>query len=676
MVSEIMDPRSYLEPVPSVVPGYIENSENMPLLGYLPVCASGMAKEFYRGSQRFDLPPPPCDFDPNSYVWVLSHPESLRRSALRFDHPEQVSPLIEPHAAESVRSVVNYLVDCGFRSCPVLPSDRIEVVPSSSAGYPGRVCRKWGVLTSRGSEVRTKGDLLSTCPWLPDFVWDHGWFLLKDPMFYFSAKCTWRDVWDLYKRLPIADMCAQIGKNEYLALSKVQNGKFRTIMVPVLFHFASARLNQFFNKEIIRLGNDFDFAGAVGVVFAKGGFERLGRELSGFSTVIDHDCTLWDSNEGLRLRQLAALVRIAMWDGKGMSRLEFLSRMVFFTLNSVVTMFYLPNGQVFLKTVGGSSGHLNTTSDNTIDHLLMMHISWKILTGMDLFYDQLPTGLVAWRNHFWFKLYADDSVKAYRPMQFPAHTIRFLLDNDLGMDPMSYEVWKYLYSLFGQVLKPQTHHGPLDASPGITFLGYRFVQQWRVGLKVWVPEYDRQRALTAVVLSKTRLHKANLGKRLMTAFNLMVITTFDDSLSEYFRLVYMTLQRSNSKFSVPNFRMAGLGNVFPTHDDLIIFWLGLECTGGDRPVRPIIKEVLKYVHENSKVETHEQEHEEGDQEGGEKGGEERCEEGRQEGCSQEEHSTQTQASDPWSREEGEGSYQGDRKACLGTFDVGQFHHSW
>jgi len=591
-----MDPRPHLEATPAVVPGFLPGSENMPCLGYLPVCASGMAKEAYRGSQRFDLPPPPCKFDPESYVWVLSHPESLRRSAARFDHPEKVSPLIEEFAESSVTSVVNYLVDCGFRSCPILAHKNIDIVPTSSAGYPGRICRKWDIKTRRGSDVRTKGDLLNTCPWLPDFVWEHGWFLLKDPLFYFSSKCTWRDVYVLYLRLAIADMCAQIGKNEYLALSKVLAGKFRTIMVPVLFHFASARLNQFFNKEIIRLGNNFDFAGAVGIIFARGGFERLGKELMLFDTVIDHDCTLWDSNEGLRLRQLAALVRIAMWDGKGMSRLEYLSRMVFFTLNSVVTMFYLPNGQVHLKTVGGSSGHLNTTSDNTIDHLLMMHISWKMLTGMDLFYDKLPTGLVAWRNHFWFKLYADDSVKAYKKMDFPRHTVRFLLDNDLGHDPMSYEVWKYLYSLFGQVLKPQTHHAPLDAPPGITFLGYRFIQQWRLGLRLWVPEYDRQRALTAVLLSKTRLHKAELGKRLMTAFNLMVITTFDDELSNYFRSVYLMLQAGNTKYSVPNFRMASCGSIFPSHDDLIMFWLGFESPGGDRPGCPIIK-----VNRNGKI---------------------------------------------------------------------------
>jgi len=264
------------------------------------------------------------------------------------------------------------------------------------------------------------------------------------------------------------------GKTEYLPFEKIDEENQRCIeSYQVVTTGAQVHIHQYFNKQLAKHGNDPDFPLKLGVIFSDGGFDRLMRNLEGFVCGMG-DVKKWDKHFLARLRRFCKRIRMSLY--RGINPETYRKKLEWDYRWAQHAYVLLPWGQVVCLYSGMLSGHVNTSYDNSIAHLLITlayvkHHEKEIGYKINTFRDALSV--------MKFYLYADD------------HLFRVNLKYSFLS---TFARRAEFYRRFGFTLKPEDDK-VLDRPHGLTFLG----GEVRHVLGHYVPAYNISRIWSSTV---------------------------------------------------------------------------------------------------------------------------------------------------------------------------------
>jgi len=473
------------------------------------------------------------------YGMVRSTHKTINKQILLFDVPDVAPP---PSLARAEALLGGMLDTLGVYSTVI---ERSEVIykAKSSAGY---------LYTQYGD----KGDIYNKHPWMLDDFWDN-------VPFNVDAMTLWK--------------C--FGKEEILPLSKILEENQRCIESPPVTEFNyGARLCQAFNKSLHDQHRRCPTK--VGVTLQYGGFNALVLDMADCVMFFAGDIKKMDKYTRWWLLQTCKRLRIRQYRQKpgGMSREEYAARIAWVYRSATWTYIILPSGQVLFIRGGMKSGFVNTTDDNTMDHLL-------VLFGLAC---ETYSGINSWTDIYRIftpVVYSDDHFGGVRA------PYEFLCD---------FHFRSQFYRSYGFILKEEDDVvGPTPA--GIKFLGATFVN-W---MGLWAPQYDVDRLRATFLVLKKKIKVP--GIRLVRWTAALLLATFTDHFEDWRELCVRLVSHLDKKHGMRwrlgdkwlkalplggedeeiavamlvISKMGGLGFV-PTHDECVAYWMGYEASVSSR----------------------------------------------------------------------------------------------
>lgn len=170
--------------------------------------------------------------------------------------------------------------------------------------------------------------------------------------------------YQLFKSIDHVPVDEVNAKQEELSMEDHNRKKTRTVFCAPLDFVVKEKVLFDEMNEKIKKNNEHSFI-KYGMVKQYGGFDRLCKRLRRFQLMFDSDCSGWD-----RIIPLddVYLVREALLTNK----MEFDSLFQYVKFFNVHPVILLPDGTIWQRDTGNDSGKNNTTTDNSIMHLIIM----------------------------------------------------------------------------------------------------------------------------------------------------------------------------------------------------------------------------------------------------------------------------------------------------------------
>lgn len=337
-----------------------------------------------------------------------------------------------PYLKEAILETCD-MFGCFASSAPTLSLADILVNADSSCGYEAH----------HYLGVRLKEDVIGKFPEYIDF-YDHNLLTIE----------------------PLWDQCSKVQVESW---KKIQENDLRVFTISGIgFLFSKMRYCQAFNKLLA--ANPLQVPSGVGLTLQMGGFHALMSNLEEFRKIGEGDISKYDACILSILLYSCLILRYFFWDKKG-DVIEWFDRMYHFYYHTIHSIMVLPSGEVFQKDGGNPSGDANTTSDNTLVHVVIKSIEFKIILNISL--SQCWHG-----KQYLFVPYADDYADG----------------DNLDISITEVQRTNFLLSI-GFVYKPGSHF--VSNSPiGHTFLGARCIKY----NNSYVPIYNKDKVLKSVVM--------------------------------------------------------------------------------------------------------------------------------------------------------------------------------
>lgn len=395
-----MDPYWGARPVPPDAKKY-EHLENV---CFLPTRTTGNIKnsvpyvrkpnKHFVEFQQYEPIAAKYILDRASYAEVKKTKANLWRSVDKCDAPGKHP---EDKLQDEVDKIVKIMLAPILTQTTVLPGQTMEVVSGSS---PGKYWKERG--------CATKGEAIQH-PQFMDHVHSIDHAVVQD----YNTKQEFLDYEDIVTR------------------NKIRG----TFNPPADFVIKEKFLYDNQNKAFIE--NHDKCWIKYGFVKQFGGFDRLGKEFEEFEVLGESDVTGYD-----RLIQLLKTMKIR--NGFLILGSVKLSLVYFVLFNTVYSIFVGPDGVVRIRKTGNSSGSSNTTTNNSIAHLIII-IRFICNLWLASKYKRLPTPAEILKHHK-YAIYSDDALGG--------HNISHL---GLSIDDFR-RIMKETYLEFGLELKEsQTH---------------------------------------------------------------------------------------------------------------------------------------------------------------------------------------------------------------------------
>lgn len=303
--------------------------------------------------------------------------------------------------------------------------------------------------------------------------------------------------------------------------------------------FYGAKYCQSFNKQLYEVGAQNNTCIAPGIGLFNGGLDSLARRLNKKKHIIEADCRKYDKKYQREFHDACRDIRIALIDAGGnVSEItNALNNIYRWVCRDNFTM--LPTGQVLKIIDSMKSGFVNTTTDNTITHILIWFLYW---------YRQGYTTLDQILEVFEAALYSDDQLAAS--------------DEEIEREKLLEH-----YKSLGFELKPEMKIQ--DDVVGLTFLGFT-IKEYKGS---YVGVFDRNK-LNFIL---------HIDKSAMT-----VQQHFDKAIAVLLlgRYTYTRKERAEIRTYMTKLKEFGaLGDILNDRQ-LDYFWSGLE-TGGEGDAIPI-----------------------------------------------------------------------------------------
>lgn len=285
------------------------------------------------------------------------------------------------------------------------------------------------------------------------------------------------------------------GKNEMLPLEKLNKERIRTFVVaPVEFYVLQATLCGDMNDRLKRANEKTNL---VPCVWFKG-HNRLAKRLLKFTHQGAGDATGYDRE------LLAFLFEIAYEFRKRCYRtrqLDTQSKLDYVRNTIVRSLCLLPDGSLWYKDWGNTSGQFSTTVDNEIIHVFIKGVMvWEKFQTLP---PQMPGD---------FSLYADDHVEAWNGF-------------------WSFEERAEGYAKCGVLLKKEADIMQVGLE-GITYLGFEFRRRGTL----YLPVMNRARILNAVLRPGKKCSSDIQNQRL---FGFVLLAVHDWPLREVMWELYL-----------------------------------------------------------------------------------------------------------------------------------------
>ncbi len=236
-------------------------------------------------------------------------------------------------------------------------------------------------------------------------------------------------------------------KSEILPLTKIRENKIRTFMIPPFGYLIQQKI---FSKRFNECLKKLEWVG-LGFNFHHLGYDRLFRNISKFRYKGESDVKYWDKRFPLKDTCYDMRRRKLILTKEEEKIFEQLRE------QEIYPTVLLPSGELIEMTVGQCSGSENTSTDNTIAHIIIK--VYEILT----YYEDNKLPLPHWQEIFtnvYYKIFSDDNIWGC------TEKYRFLCDPERA---------KIIYSRFGLTidindpLKWRTSESVI----GMTFLGMK-----------------------------------------------------------------------------------------------------------------------------------------------------------------------------------------------------------
>lgn len=498
------------------------------------------------------------NYDRSAFSGVNGNSFEFFREFRRLDgSPTVPTTLNRDIFKRAIDDVVQLLSIYGFiGNVPILSWEEISIVRTASPGFPGKVLKS-----------KDKSEFVEQCPHWYDLVWtiahrDAPFIDIDDPDYFVDPQYFFPNGTAPF---PFNQLWVGFGKTEVVASNKIQARRLRTITCgDPAYHAAMSRLTQAFNDFLGRFGNEDDFPGAVGIDLHNGGFTSLMEHLHQFAISLAGDFTKFDATVLLMFAIACMRIRYLCWDKKGMSKREWVDRMTCYLIYGMMNAILLPSGEIFQKFMSVTSGIGTTSYDNTLDCWIAKFYAYRRKHGFglfdDTFYRSISTGEyltgVAFDNSdhplgYFFKHYSDDCVDGSN-FDWPFDE-RASFFSELG---------------FSLSLKDDfSSSSPL----GITFLGMTCVEQNLFGTNQFVPIFNRNRVITAIIYNDTKKEDPIKFASKLSSF--VLLTAFDAEFNSMLLDVFRRYCRRHRIIM----RFKSITNVIiPTTHDLQRWWLGLQ----------------------------------------------------------------------------------------------------
>lgn len=176
------------------------------------------------------------------------------------------------------------------------------------------------------------------------------------------------DIYDYYRTGSFIPIWSLSGKAEFQGPEELKEEKIRTFMGPPLEFLIKQKVlftNQ--NTNLKNCCNDPSQWIKYGFVKQYGGFHKLFKNMEKFDLVWTGDVSGYDRSLQVQPEVYALRSKYLSIDSEKLR--QELDYVVYHTINSTLL---LPNGALFQRNCGNNSGSLNTTTDNSIAHVIMM----------------------------------------------------------------------------------------------------------------------------------------------------------------------------------------------------------------------------------------------------------------------------------------------------------------
>lgn len=469
-----------------------------------------------------------------------------------YSNMEYIQPLLTHMCVRPTRQAI----DKSWRKCnvpEVYPQDSDqEYVEDLGVQYLSRWLKGVGVMgvddkieytskTSPAKKWRNKG-----CKTKDDAI--------KHPDFP-------KELWNVSKFV----LCDMNPKVELLPIKQmVEDDKIRTTFNPecdfvigqkIIFGPQNDALLAAFSESFIKYGFIKQF----------GGFDDLGKTLEKFEILEEGDAVGYDRFIALcgcyRVRR--RLLANPYFYGN-----NFYCMVVWYSLNPNIVC---PDGVVRQRKTGNISGSNNTTSDNSIAHLLIKFR--EILNLFKKVFDRRPTLDEILKNHYW-AIFSDDCSGAHNISQYGITLGEFMKNKE------------ETYAQFGLKLKPeQTEYsyiqGHIDRKH--SFLGSYFY--WDEILRVYIP-YPRIDKIASSL--KYIDHKSdNIEHEISKMVSLCILSAPEPELhrecSNYLNFLFDRYKRDPLNSEIPEEWEQRARNFLKTPRAWFLYAIGRETYIKDEP---------------------------------------------------------------------------------------------
>lgn len=475
-----------------------------------------------------------------SHGWVSSSWESIRNQVLLFDHPPV--KVADTSVQKWAEDQIVEMLELNKVYSTVLPLDQVEWNFTATPGFGIR------------DNYKTKGD-----------------FLLQN-------RNSIDEYWNQAHELDYESLWKLSGKNEFLPWKKIYADDQRCFEIPDTYKLSfDLRCVQSFNKRMIAAVEDLPIK--VGTSFQRGGLHRLLSELERkYEKFGMGDIQKWDKNYLALLRLSCKRIRLRMFrvqkeDGSFIEvsandprYLDYQKRLDWIYKTSINTPIICPWGQVLRILDFMKSGDANTTTDNSIGHLMLELMYIKTF---------LPN-VSNWREAFevyYPNLYSDDYI--------------FAVQGSAGEFLSRLSTRQEFLSRWGFKLKEEDDQVQ-DNLEGLTFLGATF----RKVDGVWLPAYDSDRIVSSLVLRGAR--DLEPFEHYCKVYALLILSHYDVPLFNWIRnyLLFLvnSFQRNHKDWlprsavwaqivsEITGMNVVGLDHpLVPTLEFVRRFWSGSEC---------------------------------------------------------------------------------------------------
>jgi len=238
-------------------------------------------------------------------------------------------------------------------------------------------------------------------------------------------------------------------KKEKLPIVKIKENKMRSFMMPsVTYLIRQKKYSQNFN-EFLKLVP----WSAYGFNWHYKGFHRSMSPFLKFININEYDVRYWDKH--FPLKKACVDLRRRFLDLTPDEEEEFYR----LAQDEIHPKIVLPSGEVIELDVGQCSGSENTTSDNTIAHIMI--IMYECIKGYYTKYRSIPT-LEQILENVYNKIYSDDVVQGYKDefdfIGDPIQKDAIFKEFGMAIEYMNPEKWKVFKGCIGATFLGMTIH--------------------------------------------------------------------------------------------------------------------------------------------------------------------------------------------------------------------------